>query len=382
MKISVAVRTKFHAFHLAQQLYERGLLHRLYTSFYGKFLHKNNAQDFTISPDLVSTHYGAAFLFYVLKTEKLSAFRHFGQWVASQLQDEQAIITFPLIALPILERAKALKIKTFITQASAHDVVHCQLLREAYDKLGLGTTKIDKIFSPARLEQTAFEYANADYLQVPSQFVAQSFISQGISSDKLLYAPLGVNLQLFYQPQEVNKMQRTDFQFIYAGQLSVRKGIIGLLQAFHQLRLPHAWLHLVGHIEEEIKPFLVQYSRQVVYHGAVSQVALKEKLAAAHVFVINSIEDGFAQVVPQAMACGLPVICTQNVGGADLVKDHQTGFVIPIHAIETLKEKLLYCYENPEQTAKMGKLAQETVSQFYTWQHYGDRLAAYYQKIL
>jgi glycosyltransferase involved in cell wall biosynthesis len=382
MKISVAVRTKFHAFQLAQQLHERGMLHQLYTSFYGSFLNKDNSKGFTIPKKQVKTNLFTAFLFYQLQTENLAAFRFFGHWVANQLKDEQAIVTFPMITLPIIERAKKLQIKTILTQASAHDKVHYSLLKEAYQQAKLPTTTIDTSFTPERIAQTSAEYQEADYIQVASQFVANTFIAQGISEKKLLYVPLGVDLQIFYQSQQPQKQAAKGVHFVYAGQLSVRKGIVGLLYAFTQLALPHAWLHLVGNVEPAVKPFLAAASKQVLCYGAVPQTVLREKLEAAHVFIINSVEDGFAQVVPQAMACGLPIICTSNVGGADLVADNETGFVIPINSPEKLQEKMVYFYENPDEILRMGNNAKEKVRQYYTWQHYGERLMTTYQKIL
>ena len=59
-------------------------------------------------------------------------------------------------------------------------------------------------------------------------------------------------------------------------------------------------------------------------------------------FVLNSLEDGFGVVLPQSMACGLPVICTVNTAGNDVIEDGIDGFVIPIRDVEALKEKLLF----------------------------------------
>jgi glycosyltransferase involved in cell wall biosynthesis len=380
MKISVAVRTKFHAFQLAQQLHERGMLHQLYTSFYGSFLNKDNSKGFTIPKKQVKTNLFTAFLFYQLQTENLAAFRFFGHWVANQLKDEQAIVTFPMIALPILQRAKKLQIKTFITQGSAHDLVHYQLLKNGYEAANLPTKALDKIFNAQRLEQTALEYEMADYIQVPSKFVAKSFTEQGVSEKKLLYAPFGVDLRLF-QRQEI--VLPKVFRLIYVGNLSVLKGVHLLLEAFTKLKLPQAELYLIGNLSKEMKPFCAKYTQKNIHYvNPLPQVALNEYLSKSSVFTINSLQDGFPQVVPQAMACGLPVICTQNVGSSDLVTNKETGFVIPIQDLQTLQEKILYFYENPEEILRMGTAAKKKVEQSYTWQHYGDKIVEFYRQIL
>jgi len=54
-----------------------------------------------------------------------------------------------------------------------------------------------------------------------------------------------------------------------------------------------------------------------VHHEPVPQWELKEFYAAAHVFALASREDGFATVLGQALASGLPLVCTDRTGGAD-----------------------------------------------------------------
>jgi len=84
----------------------------------------------------------------------------------------------------------------------------------------------------------------------------------------------------------------------------------------------------------------------------------------------------------QAMACGLPVICTQNTAGEDLVRDGRDGYVIPIRDVEALKEKLLFFYENPELRRAMGESARERVGKDHSWEDYGNRAITAYERIL
>ena len=59
-------------------------------------------------------------------------------------------------------------------------------------------------------------------------------------------------------------------------------------------------------------------------------------------------------VTVQAMACGLPVICTTNAGAADIIREGRDGFILPIRDVDAIKEKILYFYENPEAVRDMG----------------------------
>jgi glycosyltransferase involved in cell wall biosynthesis len=87
-------------------------------------------------------------------------------------------------------------------------------------------------------------------------------------------------------------------------------------------------------------------------------------------------------VITQAMACGLPVIHTTNTGGEDMVRPGVDGFSIPIRAVDALKEKISFFYENPEQTEQMSRNALERVQSSWSWDEYGKKIVDNYSKIL
>ena len=78
-------------------------------------------------------------------------------------------------------------------------------------------------------------------------------------------------------------------------------------------------------------------------------------------------------VQAQAMACELPVIATENTGGAELIESGKNGFLIPIRDTESLKEKILYLYKNRSESKRMGRAALKTVENGFGWNDYGDR---------
>ncbi len=379
MKISVAVRTKFHAFQLAQQLHNKNVLHKLYTSFYGSFFNKNNTIGFNIPSGKLEKNLLTALFFYGFDTQNLHIFQLFGRWVANQVKDEELIVSFPMISLPILQKAKKLGLKTVISHDSAHTVSHKELLLEAYQKAGLSTKPILKIFHKYRQELMQEEYELADFIQVPSTFVQKTFMENKIDNKKILYVPLGVDLRFFNRNIFILPQK---FRIIYIGQLSIQKGLPLLLRVFNELNLPNSELCLIGALTDDVKPFLKKYNKNVNYLGILPQTKLINELSNSSIFVINSVQDGFGQVISQAMSCALPVICTENTGGADLVENQKTGFVIPIHDKIALQEKILYFYENPEAIFSMGKAAQKKVTENYTWDKYGEKCFDLYHKIL
>jgi glycosyltransferase involved in cell wall biosynthesis len=63
------------------------------------------------------------------------------------------------------------------------------------------------------------------------------------------------------------------------------------------------------------------------------------------VFILPSLEDGFARTVAEALACGLPVIVTPNTGASDLVEEGSTGSIVPICDAGAIAAKILEWWE-------------------------------------
>ncbi len=132
-------------------------------------------------------------------------------------------------------------------------------------------------------------------------------VEEGVPKEKILVNPCGVALDQFRPGIKADKV----FRIIQCGSINHRKGVHLLLRAFHELRLPNAELWLVGGDPEisELAPIIKRYRTDSVrFIGAVPQSELPLLYQQASISVLASVADGFGMVVPQAMACGLPVI--------------------------------------------------------------------------
>ena len=87
-------------------------------------------------------------------------------------------------------------------------------------------------------------------------------------------------------------------------------------------------------------------------------------------------------VQAQAMASGLPIICTTNTGGEDLIQEGRNGFVIPIRDRNALKNKILFFFENRRACNEMGIAAKERVQDTFSWNNYGENIINEYQRVL
>jgi glycosyltransferase involved in cell wall biosynthesis len=154
-------------------------------------------------------------------------------------------------------------------------------------------------------------YELADRVVVPSQHVAESFRRDRSSYAKLFYNPYGVDLGMF--PQCPKKAPTEPISFLFVGTWCLRKGCDVLAAAMMQV--PGVRLTHVGPIGDLDFPTV---DDRFVHVDPVRQPELSRFYAAADVFVLASREDGFGVVLSQALASGLPLICTDRTGGADL----------------------------------------------------------------
>ena len=69
--------------------------------------------------------------------------------------------------------------------------------------------------------------------------------------------------------------------------------------------------------------------------------------------IAPTLEDGFGMVLAQAEASALPILTTTNGGGPDLVREGETGWVLPTRSPEAFMERLRWCDEHREELAAM-----------------------------
>lgn len=379
MRVAISVLGRFHAFNLAQQLQRHNALAQLLTS-YPKF----KAVEYGVPSEKVSSFVwleAAKRLWWKAPLKK----RWNADYLFLSLHDRVAarslrpgadlFVGWSGSSLKTLRRAKSLGMIGVIERGSSHMLYQQKILTEEFARLGMRFSRTH----PKAIEQEIAEYHEAEAIAVPSSFSRRTFLAEGVPDEKLIMAPYGADLSIFRPlPKEDQK-----FRVIFCGALSIRKGLHYLLQAFSELRLPGAELWLVGSVTEEIRPFLERYRRtDIVVHGPKPRSQLPWFYSQGTIFCLPSIEEGMAMVLLQAKACGLPLICTTNSGGEDIVREGVDGFVIPIRDVDAIKEKILWAYDHRSPCSEMGRGARENALLGNAWDDYGDRIIAAYSRLV
>tara|TARA_A100001015_G_C14997232_1_gene716729 strand:- start:601 stop:1773 length:1173 start_codon:yes stop_codon:yes gene_type:complete len=272
----------------------------------------------------------------------------------------------------IIKKLKTRGVICIAFEGSAHILYKYKLLSDEYKDLNVAFEmhKQKKLIS-----ETLKEYDYADYIHVPSKFVKDTFISQGVNTKKLIHIPYAVDYN-FFKPLIVKKKDNF-FKVLFVGGISFRKGAHYLLDAANLLKEINIQFIFVGNISPDFKKYLKlkKFDKtKVLFKGHKKREDLPYYYSSADVFCLPSLEEGLAAAQIEAMACSLPIICTTNTGGADLIINNNEGFVIPVKDSVAIKNKILYLFNNRDMCLKMGKKAYEKTNNFFSWDSFVDKL--------
>jgi glycosyltransferase involved in cell wall biosynthesis len=82
------------------------------------------------------------------------------------------------------------------------------------------------------------------------------------------------------------------------------------------------------------------------------------------------------------MACGCPVIGSQNTGGQDLFSDGVEGFIVPIRSADAITQRLQKLADNPHLRSQMSAAASQRVKSIGGWEQYGQTMYQIFAQVL
>lgn len=171
----------------------------------------------------------------------------------------------------------------------------------------------------------AYNCNQVDFLLTPSNLSKRYMENLGVTKPIFVF-PHGIDPNLFYykrrEPSNV-------FKFLYVGECSDRKGIFQLLKSFISNFENNKFVEL--HIKsnndmlfygsDKINDIIKNHSNIFWHTGNEGHNNLIELYDKCHVYVYPSRADTFGMTVLEAMACGLPVISTKNIGVSELIQN-------------------------------------------------------------
>jgi glycosyltransferase involved in cell wall biosynthesis len=157
-------------------------------------------------------------------------------------------------------------------------------------------------------------------------------------------------------------------RLLFAGVLTPRKNVVGLLNAFGQVRkaVPEARLIMVGPhldpdyaqtVQDRVTSLALGDSVDIV--GFVDNDRLRREIATARAVVLFSREETAPTIIAQAMAAGKPVVASRVGGVPEMVNDGESGIVVESEDETALAERMLTLLNDPDLCLRMGARGQE-----------------------
>jgi len=224
----------------------------------------------------------------------------------------------------------------YLQAANSHVNNVARLHTQAMQQYGIEPSWLNE----AQRQKTLREYEMADIIYVGSEYTRQTFLAAGIPADKLRKRVFDVHPR-FTPPEK--RLDDGVFRVVYTGSLTVMKGIPVLLEAFSRLPEQNAELILVGGwatrgMRRYLQSWLARDNRIRLAPGNPLP-----HLQQANVYVHPTYEDGFAYAPMEALACGVPVIVTEDTGMKEYVEDGINGYIVPTGNWEAILERLVAC---------------------------------------
>ena len=237
----------------------------------------------------------------------------------------------------------------------------------------------------------------ADGIVVINQKVKNILLSRGIPENKIKIIPPGIDLTKFqFLPKkeipktfEIKNSPTETFEILSVGYLLQRKGLDLVIKALSELAKMNLStqinLNILGdgpqlnNLQKMVADFGL---KNVNFLGFVENSKVSQFYQQADVFVSMSRGESWGQMYLEAMACGLPIITTENTGSLEIIENGETGFLVPKESVESLVEKILFLVNNPTKKIEIAKKARQIIEEKYDWNKISEQYLDYYNQVL
>ena len=217
-------------------------------------------------------------------------------------------------------------------------------------------------------------FAMADAVICASSFTKHSLTAAGSTAPAHVVG-YGVDLDLFSARTTAPAAKPLTVGFV--GALSQRKGARYLLGAM--AALPKGSAKLIIYTRTSVDRDLIRgfESVDIEIRGGLSDAALAADLKQCDLVALPSIAEGFGLVILEAMACGVPVLCTTSTGGADFIAHRQNGLLIAPGSAALIEQELAWAITHRDELFQMGQAARREAAK-HTWAAYRRKFFAAY----
>lgn len=198
-----------------------------------------------------------------------------------------------------------------------------------------------------------------DHITCGSEYVRRGLIEQGISPGRVTMSPYPIDLDSMPFVDRSSRSGRPTVGFV--GAVNLNKGAPYFLQMAGKLAGSGIRFVMVGAVQID-RDIAARHQGEVELIGRVPKAEVMQWLSQFDVFVFPSTCEGCASSVIEAMASGLPVVCSPNSG--TFARDGQEGFLRPYDDVDGMAECVQRLIDDNELRLRLGRAARQRVEQF------------------
>jgi len=176
-------------------------------------------------------------------------------------------------------------------------------------------------------------------------------------------------------------------KILCVGRMVKDKGIEELVNVFQQLKKTYPLqLILVGPFEPQLDPLRTETME--IIKGDISIIhinwsdSVEYYMSLAQIFVHPSHREGFPNVILQAGAMQLPVVCSDIPGNTDIIRHKETGLIFKVTNEIDLYDKLKYAIENTDELSKIAHDLHQEITELYDRERVHEVILENYDQLL
>jgi glycosyltransferase involved in cell wall biosynthesis len=240
--------------------------------------------------------------------------------------------------------------------------------------------------------------ARADAVVAITDELARSYLEAGLPRDRLVRIPNGVDTSRFHPVDRAERLRlREDLALpldgpivLFVGIVHPRKGVDRLVAAWPRVQAQHreAALLLVGPLTSQSDGTTSRFVERLSdledqhrVHAVGHQDHVVRFYQAADVFVLPSRMEGLPNALLEAMACGLPVICSPLPGVAELLEHDVNGLLIAANEPIALGDAVCALLKDARRSQRLAEAGRQTVMQHYSLDAIADRYIDLYTRL-
>ncbi len=224
---------------------------------------------------------------------------------------------------------------------------------------------------------------HADQVTATSQYLATVTASYLRSPRTIQIVPFGVDLEQFSPAASLP----ADSRIGTLRHLEANYGLDTLIAALPLVLSRYPDLHLLiggaGSLHQMLKQQAqtLGIGRAVKFLGRIPHADVPDFLRSLSIFAMPSRAEAFGVAALEAQACGVPVVASQVGGLPEVVRDGETGLLVPPENPAALANALIALLDDPQRRAALGLNGRQWVRERYSWRSNVAQMLAVYRQV-